>query len=86
RAEIYSLAQHHDQILQPVVMKWWRIEALQGLSAEAEQARERLLAQVTRIGQVAARLADRARAAAERARDLARDRVGDLQRPRSAGS
>lgn len=82
RAEIYSLAQHHDQILQPVVMRWWRIEALQGLSAEAEQARERLVAQVARIGQVASRLADRARAAAERAREIARERVGERQRPR----
>lgn len=67
RAEIYSLEQHHDQILQPVVVSCWRIEALQGLTAEAELARERLLAQIARIGAVAERLAERARVLRERA-------------------
>lgn len=75
RAEIYSLAQHHDQILQPIVVKWWRIEALQGLSAEAEQAREKVLAQINRIGQVAARLAERARTATDRAKEKVLERT-----------
>ncbi|MFM8266544.1 MAG: acyl-ACP desaturase [Ilumatobacteraceae bacterium] len=70
RAEIYNLGQHHDQVLQPVVVKWWRIEALQGLSAEAEQARELLLAQITRLGTVAARLRERARQTRARGRDI----------------
>jgi acyl-[acyl-carrier-protein] desaturase len=64
---LYNLAQHHDQILQPVVVKWWKIEALQGLSAEADAAREALLKQITRIGKVARRLTERAREATERA-------------------
>ena len=72
RAEIYNLAQHHDQILQPVVMKWWKIEGLQGLTAEAEQAREALTRQITRVGTVARRLAERTRDAKERVLDRAR--------------
>jgi hypothetical protein len=53
-------------------MKWWKIESLSGLTAEAEQARESLLRQIERIGVVARRLADRAREATERARERAR--------------
>ncbi|MGD9995969.1 MAG: acyl-ACP desaturase [Ilumatobacteraceae bacterium] len=62
RAGLYNLLQHHDQILEPVVLKWWKIESLQGLSSEAEQARERLLRQIQRIGKAARRLAERAKA------------------------
>ena len=68
RAEIYNLGQHHEQILEPVVLKWWKIESLQNLSAEAEAAREALVRQIGRIGVMARRLADRAREAAERAK------------------
>ena len=35
-AGLYNLLQHHEQILEPVVMKWWKVESLQGLTAEAE--------------------------------------------------
>ncbi len=63
RDGLYNLQQHHDQILQPVVMKWWNIESLQGLTAEAEVARDALLRRIQRIGRVALRLADRAREA-----------------------
>jgi acyl-[acyl-carrier-protein] desaturase len=73
REGLYNLSQHHDQILQPVVLKSWRIESLQGLSAEAEAARDALLRQIQRIGAVARRLAERAREAAERAASAARD-------------
>jgi acyl-[acyl-carrier-protein] desaturase len=68
RDGLYNLQQHHDQILQPVVVRWWRIESLSGLSAEAEQARDALLDRIQRIGVAARRLADRALEAAERAR------------------
>ena len=64
---LYNLAQHHDQILQPVVLKWWKVESLTGLTADAEAAREALLKQITRIGKVARRLSERAREAADRA-------------------
>ena len=73
-AGLYNLLQHHEQILEPVVMKWWKIESLQGLTAEAEQAREALIRQIQRIGTAARRLADRAREAAERARTTLADR------------
>ncbi len=68
RDGLYNLQQHHDQILQPVVVRWWRIESLSGLTAEAEQAREAVLQRIHRIGVAARRLADRALEAAERAR------------------
>ena len=69
RGGVYNLLQHHDQILEPVVLKWWKVETLSGLTAEAEAARERLLLRIQRIGIAARRLAERAREAAERARD-----------------
>jgi acyl-[acyl-carrier-protein] desaturase len=69
REGLYSLAQHHDQILEPVVLKWWKIESLQGLTAEAEIARDKITRQIQRIGKVARRLADRAHDAAARARE-----------------
>jgi acyl-[acyl-carrier-protein] desaturase len=68
RDGLYNLQQHHDQILQPVVVRWWKIESLSGLTSEAEQARDAVLDRITRIGVAARRLADRALEAAERAR------------------
>lgn len=79
RGGLYNLQQHHDQILQPVVVKWWKIESLQGLTSEAEIARDAVLDRVQRIGKAARRLADRAREAAERAKTaLAERRPGAL--------
>ena len=60
RAGIYDLAIHHDQILQPVVMRHWNITELTGLNADAEISREALIKRIERIGKVAMRLsADR---------------------------
>ena len=56
---IYDFAQHHDHILMPLVMRHWNIEALEGLSGEADQARERLITYVARVGSAARRLTDR---------------------------
>ena len=58
-AGIYDFSQHHDQILVPVVLRHWKLETLEGLSPEAEEARERVLAFIARLGKVAKRLADR---------------------------
>ncbi|MEZ5243610.1 MAG: acyl-ACP desaturase [Acidimicrobiales bacterium] len=58
-AGIYDLAIHHDQILQPVIMRDWALESIEGLSAEAEQARERLVKYIGRVGRVGARIAAR---------------------------
>ncbi len=70
RDGLYNLQQHHDQILQPVVVRSWKIESLSGLTSEAEQARVAVLDRINRIGVAARRLADRARDAAERARTV----------------
>jgi len=52
-AGIYNLSIHHDQILAPVVLRAWRLEALEGLTPEAEEARERLVKRLSRIDKVA---------------------------------
>ena len=59
KAGIYDLTAHHDQILQPVVLRHYKIEELEGLSPEADQARESLLTHVSRIGKAARRMAAR---------------------------
>ncbi|MEZ5226970.1 MAG: acyl-ACP desaturase [Acidimicrobiales bacterium] len=38
-AGIYDFALHHEQILVPIVLQHWNIAAIEGLDAEAEQAR-----------------------------------------------
>lgn len=43
-AGIYNLRLHHDQVLDPVLIKYWRIPELRGLSDPAERARDRLMA------------------------------------------
>ena len=52
-AGIYNLHIHHDQILAPVILRSWRLEALEGLSPEAEEARARLVNRMARIEKVA---------------------------------
>jgi acyl-[acyl-carrier-protein] desaturase len=59
RAGIYDLAVHHEQILVPVVLHHWKLDALSGLTAAAEAARDRIFARIERIGRVARRLTDR---------------------------
>ena len=58
-AGIYDFATHHDKILQPVVLRDWKIESLEGLSPEAEQARDALVTQISRIGKIGRRLAEK---------------------------
>ena len=64
KAGIYDLRIHHEQILQPVVLRDWRLADLEGLTPEAEEARERLIHHIDRLGRTGRRLAER-RAAAE---------------------
>ena len=59
RAGIYNLLVHHDQILVPVVLQHWRVPDLTGLSAEAELAREHLIARIDRIGRIGRRQVER---------------------------
>jgi acyl-[acyl-carrier-protein] desaturase len=59
KAGIYDFAVHHDQILVPVVLRHWGIEALEGLTPEAEQARAALVKRIERIGRAGRRFATR---------------------------
>jgi len=58
-AGIYDFAIHHDKILSPVVLRDWKVESLEGLSPEAEEARVKLVKQINRIGKIGHRLAER---------------------------
>jgi acyl-[acyl-carrier-protein] desaturase len=58
-AGIYDFAAHHDHILQPVVLGTWNIEALEGLSPEAELAREQCIAYIARVGKAGRRSTER---------------------------
>jgi len=62
RAGIYDLALHYDQVLVPVVLRHWRLEDVEGLSAEAEEARARVLRYLRRLESVARRLTERRQA------------------------
>jgi acyl-[acyl-carrier-protein] desaturase len=61
---IYDLMLHHDQVLVPVVLRHWDIEALEGLTPEAEHARERTLHHIARLERIGRRLASRRNPAA----------------------
>jgi acyl-[acyl-carrier-protein] desaturase len=54
-AGIYDLRIHRDQVLVPVLMKHWGLTELQGLSEEAEQARDEILAFLGQLDQAASR-------------------------------
>lgn len=56
KAGIYDLIAHHEQILDAVVMRYWGLPELQGLSGEAEAARERIITFIEKSGRVAARM------------------------------
>jgi len=64
RAGIYDFAVHYDQILVPVVQRYWNLERLTSLSSEADRARESVLAFIERVGKAARRLASAQPAAA----------------------
>ena len=57
KAGIYDLGLHHDQILVPVVLRQWKLADLEGLTPEAEEARERVVRFIDRMGSIARRLA-----------------------------
>lgn len=59
RAGIYDLAIHHDQILVPLVLREWKLESLENLSPEADQARASLIRRIERTDKVARRLTAR---------------------------
>jgi acyl-[acyl-carrier-protein] desaturase len=53
---IYDLLIHHDQILEPVIMRHWKLMELTGLSDEAEAARESIVKRMARTAKVGKRL------------------------------
>ncbi len=57
RVGIYDLLIHHDLILQPVVIRHWKLEQLTGLTDEAEKARDALFKRIDRIGKVGVKMA-----------------------------
>lgn len=59
RHQIYDMLIHHDKILVPVVLNHWKVEALTGLSDEAEVARDKLVSRIGRIGKAARKMRDR---------------------------
>ncbi len=70
-AGIYDFSLHHEQILMPVVMQHWNIAEIEGLTPEAEQARERIIAYIEKVGRVAARVKAKREAAAAKAENAA---------------
>lgn len=68
-AGIYDLRIHHDEVLVPV-LKFWKLFDLDGLSAPAEQAREKLSAFLEDLDRRAGRFEDKREA--QRARLAAR--------------
>jgi acyl-[acyl-carrier-protein] desaturase len=60
QAGVYNYRIHHDQILVPVLLKHWRIDRIEGLSDEAERARDAIMAYLTKLDRVASRLDERA--------------------------
>jgi len=64
-AGIYDLRIHHDDVLSPI-LTFWRIFDLEGLSAEAEAAREKLGAFLVQLDAKAARFEERRAAQQER--------------------
>ena len=56
---IYDFVEHHDHILMPLVLRHWKLEGLEGLSGEADEARERVLKYIARVGLAAGRLRER---------------------------
>ena len=59
KAGIYDMRLHHEQILVPVVLKFWEIETLEDLTPEAEIARAAVVKRIERIGKAGRRMTDR---------------------------
>jgi len=58
-AGIYDLVVHYEQVLVPVVLRHWNIESIEGLDADAEQARQRIVDHIARLDRIRQRLLSR---------------------------
>jgi acyl-[acyl-carrier-protein] desaturase len=56
---IYDLNLFVEQIVQPVVIRHWGLERLEGLTPEADAARTRVLAHIERLSRLSKRILDR---------------------------
>src|SRR5581483_956030 len=56
RAHIYDLDIFHDKVLVPVVLKQWAIQSLEGLTAEAERARDAAMKRLQQLRRMADRV------------------------------
>ncbi len=63
-AGIYNLALHHEQILDPIVMKHWDIANITGLSPEAQEAQDKVVRYIEKSARVAKRISERMEAKA----------------------
>jgi acyl-[acyl-carrier-protein] desaturase len=54
-ARVYDYSIHYHQIIAPVVLGRWRLTELEGLTADAERARDRLVRFIDRLAKVADR-------------------------------
>jgi acyl-[acyl-carrier-protein] desaturase len=54
-AGVYDFSIHYHQIVAPVVLGRWRLTELEGLTADAEQSRDRLVRFIDRLAKVADR-------------------------------
>jgi len=55
-AGVYDYSIFLEKVLQPVILSHWRLPDIEGLSADAEAARDRLMRYMERLKKVAARL------------------------------
>ena len=55
-AGIYDLRSHHDQVLEPLVVTHWRLEAIRSLDGEAERSRSHLFDRMDRLRRVIERM------------------------------
>jgi acyl-[acyl-carrier-protein] desaturase len=58
RSGIYNLRIHHDQVLRPLLHSHWRITEVEGLSDEAERARDDIVRHLERLARIADRLGE----------------------------
>lgn len=66
-AGIYDLEVHYEQILKPVVLGFWDLENIEGLTPEAQQSQEKAAKYIAKSARVAERLKQRKEAAAAKA-------------------
>jgi acyl-[acyl-carrier-protein] desaturase len=59
-AGVYNFRIHHDHILAPVLLKHWRIDIAEGLTDEAERARDDIFRFMGKLDRVASKMDERA--------------------------